>query len=277
MDLDGEAGEQINKNHMGENSAIAVERVVESIEAQGPASRTRGVRPDYARLEQASDEEDEPHEPRVKEEEDEEKEDGEAGKSSTQMEESPKVESDGDLSPLSRVPEFPATPTAHFTVEVTSPKLVTIAQHMADPLQNVSTPHDSPSSGSGVAPHTPYFGNEPVFQSPRYTSPGIAHASNHYYPHSNMTSFSTDRNDSGSSLTSSMPPTFSSHSSSSFSHSLLGHNHFSGTVDYFDHDGLEFNGIGSGFEHDIRPGGELFRSEDDNHEEFGALFGTRSE
>jgi hypothetical protein len=74
-----------------------------------------------------------------------------------------------------------------------------------------------------------------------------------------------------------MPPTFSSQSSSSFSHGLLSHTHFSGPIDYFDQGGLEFNCIGSGFEHDIRPGGELFRPEDDSHEEFGALFGTRSE
>jgi hypothetical protein len=140
VELDGEAADRINGNHISTNSAGIEESIIESIETQGPASRTRGVRPDYARLEQASDEEDEHHDPRVKEEDHEEEEEGgeeeeeeeeEEEMTSTVTNESPKVESDGDVSPLSRIPDCPVTPAAHFTVEV-SPKPVAIAQQIGD-------------------------------------------------------------------------------------------------------------------------------------------------
>jgi hypothetical protein len=84
-----------------------------------------------------------------------------------------------------------------------------------------------------------------------------------------MTSFSTGRNDSASSLSSSMPPAFSSQSS--FSYAAMGRMPFPGHPDFFNQSGLDFTNFG-GSDHDLRHGGSMFQTEDDDDEEFGGLF-----
>jgi hypothetical protein len=106
------------------------------------------------------------------------------------------------------------------------------------------------------------------YQSPQNTFPGIPPMN--YLTRSNMTSFSTNRNDSASSLTSSLQPTFSSHSS--FSHAPMSQMPVPSHSEYFGHTGLDFNNIGSGFEHDIHHGGHMLRSDEDDHEDFEHLF-----
>lgn len=77
-----------------------------------------------------------------------------------------------------------------------------------------------------------------------------------------------------------MPPAFGSQRSS-FNQTLLGPTPFAGATGYFDNEGLdnssfEFSGIGSGFEHDLHHSSDLFRPDEDDHEEFGALMNNRS-
>jgi hypothetical protein len=105
-----------SETSMDKEKAGSEDDIVESVESQGPASRTRGVRPDYAKLEQVSDEDDH-RDLEIKQEDKEIKSEDE--KMSTGLSQSPKAEvgSDGEVSPRSRAPPSSATPV-HLMVEV---------------------------------------------------------------------------------------------------------------------------------------------------------------
>jgi hypothetical protein len=118
MEVDGEDNEQVKKEDAVVKSQHAEEETIkESIETPGPASRTRGVRQDYSKLEQASDEEEDDNGDEVKDEEGEEA-DGEEAVMDDEIED-PKIKSDGEVSPRSKVPVSPATP-AHLRVSASS-------------------------------------------------------------------------------------------------------------------------------------------------------------
>lgn len=119
--------------------------------------------------------------------------------------------------------------------------------------------------------HTPYFGSGAQYHSPQNTFPGVPPTG--YLPRSNMTSFSTNRNDSGSSLSSSVPQAFSSQSS--FSHAPMGQMQFHNHAPYFDQSATDLNNIRDGLEHTMRHSG-VFRSAEDDHDEFEHLFGHHS-
>lgn len=95
--------------------SVAGETIKESIETPGPATRTRGVRPDYSKLEQVSDDEESLSGDNVKDNKEGPK--GEAGngvdgEAVVENEtEDLKRKSDGEVSPRSRVPASPATPS----------------------------------------------------------------------------------------------------------------------------------------------------------------------
>lgn len=94
---------------------VAGETIKESIETPGPATRTRGIRPDYSKLEQVSDDEESVSGDEVKD--GKEGLQGEAGngvdgEAVVENEtENLKRKSDGEVSPRSRVPASPATPS----------------------------------------------------------------------------------------------------------------------------------------------------------------------
>lgn len=88
------------------------ETVKDSIEAPGPATRTRGVRPDYSKLEQISEDED-INDEEIKDQAEEAEDDEEAMvEDETEV---PKTKSDGEVSPHSKIPASPSTP-AHLMV-----------------------------------------------------------------------------------------------------------------------------------------------------------------
>ncbi len=115
MEVDAANAEQVKEDDNSVKSqTVKEETIKESIESPGPATRTRGVRPDYSKLEQASDEEE------AAVGDDDKDEDGEAGEDEEAMTEDetedPKIKSDGEISPRSKVPASPATP-AQLTVQ----------------------------------------------------------------------------------------------------------------------------------------------------------------
>ena len=106
------------------------------------------------------------------------------------------------------------------------------------------------------------------YQSPQNTFPGMPPSN--YLPRSRMTSFSTNRNDSVSSLTSSMRPGLSTQSS--FSHApTVSQAPFVGQSDFFHHVGVDFSNMGGGIDHDMRQVGAMLPSDEDD-EEFSHLF-----
>lgn len=110
VEAEDEDTEQIKKEDSVVKSQVPGEETIkESIETPGPASRTRGVRPDYSKLEQASDEEDDGKGDEAKDEFEEEDMNDEETVADDEAE-SPKVKSDGEVSPRSKVPASPATP-----------------------------------------------------------------------------------------------------------------------------------------------------------------------
>jgi hypothetical protein len=96
------------------SQVVSEETINESIETPGPASRTRGVRTDYSRLEQISDEEDANADNGKNNDDDpideSEEEDDEEEMVQDETEDL-KAKSDGEVSPRSKVPASPATPT----------------------------------------------------------------------------------------------------------------------------------------------------------------------
>ena len=263
MELDGEDTEQIKKEDaFVKSQAVEEGTIKESIETPGPASRTRGVRQDYSKLEQASDEEEDDNGDEARDGDGEEADDEDAVVEDDT--EDPKIKSDGEVSPRSKVPFSPATP-AHLIVQVLTCPLT--IERNTDLLQGSSTLQNSPRSSNSVGMHTPYLAAAFQYHSPQNNLPGVPQPG--YFPRSTMTSFSTNRNDSAGSLTSSMPPTFSSQSS--FSHAGIGQMPFSAHPDYFNPAGLEFQDLG-GFTHDSRHGEGIFRPQEDGHDDFGGLF-----
>jgi hypothetical protein len=112
-DVDDEA-QPIAAGTAVKSQVVSEETINESIETPGPASRTRGVRTDYSRLEQISDEEDanadngKNNDDDPIDESEEEDDDEEMVQDET---EDLKAKSDGEVSPRSKVPASPATPT----------------------------------------------------------------------------------------------------------------------------------------------------------------------
>jgi hypothetical protein len=113
----GDGGQIKEEDDVVAAQTVEKNTVKESIETQGPSSRTRGVRPDYSKLEQASDEEgnggngngnvkDGCAENAENEEAVIEDEEGDS-----------RIKSDSDISPRSTVQASPATP-AQMTVRV---------------------------------------------------------------------------------------------------------------------------------------------------------------
>ncbi|KAF7508048.1 hypothetical protein GJ744_009630 [Endocarpon pusillum] len=129
--------------------------------------------------------------------------------------------------------------------------------------------HNTPQSGGSVSMHTPYYGAAmQQYQSPQHTFAGMSLSN--YLPPSRMTSFSTNRNDSVGSLTSSMPPGLSTQSS--FSHApTASQGPFVNQSELYPHVGVDFSNMGAGFEHDMRQVGAMFPSDEDD-EEFSHLF-----
>lgn len=112
-----EATEQVSEeNALGKSQFIKEESIKESIETPGLASRTRGVRPDYSKLDQVSDDEEVDVDVNDAKDDSAESEIGDEKMDVAENEtEDPKVKSDGEVSPRSKVPEAPVTP-AHMTV-----------------------------------------------------------------------------------------------------------------------------------------------------------------
>ncbi len=95
--------------------SVAGETIKDSIETPGPASRTRGVRPDYSKLEQVSDEEEIAGRDNVKHDNEGLRDEAEKGVDDEALVENEienlKPKSDGEVSPRSKVPVSPVTPT----------------------------------------------------------------------------------------------------------------------------------------------------------------------
>ncbi len=97
-------------------STVVGETMQEFIETPGPASRTRGVRPDYSKLEQISDDEENEDRDNVKHDDAGLKDEAEKGVDEALVEnenetENLKPKSDGEVSPRSKLPASPATPS----------------------------------------------------------------------------------------------------------------------------------------------------------------------
>lgn len=107
--------EPVNEDAAVKSQAVEEETTKESIETPGPSSRTRGVRPDYSKLEQISDEEEDASVDNVKNNDvDPQDEVGEEDDDQALVEEETenlKIKADGEVSPRSKVPASPATPT----------------------------------------------------------------------------------------------------------------------------------------------------------------------
>jgi hypothetical protein len=106
------------------SQTVESETIQESVETPGPASRTRGVKRDYSKLDQSSDAEEEGEEENVKDQaEDEIEDDADADEEAegqtvaVAQAEDTKFKSDGEVSPRSKVPSSPATP-AHQMVSI---------------------------------------------------------------------------------------------------------------------------------------------------------------
>jgi hypothetical protein len=106
------------------SQAVEEERIKGSIETPGPASRTRGVKPDYSTLEQVSEGGDvgaengknnggDSQDELLDDDDDGDDDDGYDDDEATVREEveDMKAQSDGEVSPRSKVPASPATPT----------------------------------------------------------------------------------------------------------------------------------------------------------------------
>jgi hypothetical protein len=101
------------------SQAVENESIKESIETPGPAGRTRGVKQDYSRLEQVSDGEDVGADNGKNDggdsqdellDDDDDGDDDDEATIEEEIEEI-KAKSDGEVSPRSKVPASPATPT----------------------------------------------------------------------------------------------------------------------------------------------------------------------
>ena len=258
MEVDDEDTEQTQKEDTVVESKVAEEETIkESIETPGPAIRTRGVRPDYSKLEQVSDEEDEVNLDSDDVKDGDEKEENGTESVIEDEAQDPRIKSDGEVSPRSRVPASPATPArlmVCFPIEPLKIECDTDCAQVLPTYQN--TPHSGISGGT----HTPYFGRNHQFQSPQHTLSSMPN----FLPRSNMTSISTNRNDSASSLTSSMPQIISSQGS--FSQPTTGQMPFSNRTDYFGEAEGNFNDLGGLNEF-------LFPYEGEDHDNFGGMFG----
>ena len=118
-EFDDDDAKKPKEEALVKTQSVEEETIKESVETPGPASRTRGVRPDYSRLEQASDEEDTTNGDNAKEnsevlKDDDGEEDEEEVMDEDETEDG-KIKSDGEVSPRSKVPASPATP-AHLMV-----------------------------------------------------------------------------------------------------------------------------------------------------------------
>lgn len=113
-DQNGAIGEDKEDTVM-KSPSVARETIKESIEIPGPASRTRGVRPDYSKLEQASDDEESAGRENVKHDDEGPVDEADKGVNEEALMENEtdnlKVKSDGEVSPRSKVPAYPATPS----------------------------------------------------------------------------------------------------------------------------------------------------------------------
>lgn len=122
MEMDEDNTERLKGEDVVAKSQTAEDdSITASVETPGPAARTRGVRPDYSRLDQASDDEDDANAGEVKHDDDRANDEGEEEEQGNELAvvedhvQGPKIESDGDMSPRSKVSACPATP-AHSTV-----------------------------------------------------------------------------------------------------------------------------------------------------------------
>jgi hypothetical protein len=120
IESDHEDAKEVNEEDVRVKSqAVEEETIQESIETPGPASRTRGVKTDYSQIDDASDEDEDVIVDDVKDESVTEGGDDQAAVGEDEMED-PKIKSDGEVSPRSKVPVAPATPApstpAHLTV-----------------------------------------------------------------------------------------------------------------------------------------------------------------
>jgi hypothetical protein len=119
--------------------------------------------------------------------------------------------------------------------------------------------------------NTPYYGHGMQYESPQNAFPGIAASS--FVPRSNMTSFSTSRNDSVSSLPSTMYPAYST--SGSFSHATMVPMPLSSHPGYVGETGLNF--MGNGIELDVIPDGRMQQAHEDDIEDFSSFFNANRE
>jgi hypothetical protein len=110
MDVDDDVGEGKEEAAGAKDQAVEEETIQESIETPGPATRTRGVRPDYSKLEPMSEDEVEDDNTGDVKEEDAEQADDEDAAIKEDVDE-PKIKSDGEVSPRSQVPMSPAMPS----------------------------------------------------------------------------------------------------------------------------------------------------------------------
>ena len=112
---ENETVEEDKEDTVMNSPPVAGETIKESIETPGPATRTRGVRPDYSKLEQVSDDEESVGGDNVKDDKEGLKNEAEKGVDEEAVVENEiknlKRKSDGDVSPRSRVPASPATPS----------------------------------------------------------------------------------------------------------------------------------------------------------------------
>jgi hypothetical protein len=118
---------------------------------------------------------------------------------------------------------------------------------------------------------TPYYGSGMPYESPQNAFPGIAPSS--FVPRSNMTSFSTSRNDSVSSLPSTMHPAYST--SSSFSHPTMVPMPLPDHQGYLGQSGLNF--MGGGIELDIIHNGRIQQTHEDDVDDFSSFFDAARE
>jgi hypothetical protein len=110
IESDHEDAKEVNEEDATVKSqAIEEETIQESIETPGPASRTRGVKTDYSKIDDASDEDEDVVVDDVKDESVTEGGDDQAVVGEDEMED-PKIKSDGEVSPRSKVTVAPATP-----------------------------------------------------------------------------------------------------------------------------------------------------------------------
>lgn len=105
---DEDVGQRKEEETPIKSQIVEEETIQESIETPGPASRTRGIRPDYSKLEQVSEVEDDGDGGDGKDEGAEV--DADAEMMTEDETDDTKVKSDGDVSPRSKVLTSPVTP-----------------------------------------------------------------------------------------------------------------------------------------------------------------------